>query len=219
MTPARPMLRAGALLAAFAVFAATVLAGVHALTRDQITAAQQARLLRELNAVLPNSRYDNALATDTVTLDDPALGEGARTVYLARKGERPVASIFTVTAPDGYSGPIELLVGVQVDGQLTGVRVTQHRETPGLGDKIETRKSSWILSFDGLGLGNTPERDWAVRKDGGRFDQFTGATITPRAVVAAVHRTLQVAAARQHEWFTGVPAPGADAAPPEEALQ
>lgn len=215
--PIRPMLRAGMLLAVFAVIAASMLAGVHALTRDQIVAAQQARLLRELNAVLPESRYDNALANDTLSLVDPALGAGPRRVYLARRDGRPVASIFSVTAPDGYSGGIDLLVGVGVDGQLTGVRVTQHRETPGLGDKIELRKSSWITGFDGLSLTNTPLTDWAVRKDGGRFDQFTGATITPRAVVAAVTRTLQVAATRQHEWFPAAPTPDAprDEPPPE----
>lgn len=202
---ARQMLKSGGLLAAFGVVTAALLAGVYGLTKDQIAAAQQARLLRELQAVLPAERYDNDLALDTLTLDDPRLG-GRSTVYRARLDGRPAASIFTVVAPDGYSGDIRLLVGVTPDGTVTGVRVTEHRETPGLGDKIELRKNDWILAFTGRSLGDPAAERWTVRKDGGAFDQFTGATITPRAVVAAVARTLTVTAERQHEWWDDVPA-------------
>ena len=201
----RQMLKSGGLLAAFGVVTAALLAGVYGLTKDQIAAAQQARLLRELQAVLPAERYDNDLALDTLTLDDPRLG-GRSTVYRARLDGRPAASIFTVVAPDGYSGDIRLLVGVTPDGAVTGVRVTEHRETPGLGDEIELRKNDWILAFTGRSLGDPAAERCTVRKDGGAFDQFTGATITPRAVVAAVARTLTVTAERQHEWWDDVPA-------------
>lgn len=189
----RPTVRAALLLAAFAAGASTLLAGSYALTKDQIAASTQARLLRELSAVLPPDRYDNALASDTLTLDDRALG-GASTVYRARSGDEVVAAIFTVVAPDGYSGPIQLLVGVDRSGALTGVRATQHRETPGLGDKIDTRKDRWILGFEGRSLRDPERAQWAVKKDQGVFDQFTGATITPRAVVAAIASTLEFAA-------------------------
>ena len=205
----RQMMKSGGLLAAFGVVTAALLAGVYALTKDQIAASQQARLLRELQAVLPADRYDNDLAADTTTVTDPRLG-GTSTVYRARLDGTPVASLLTVVAHDGYSGDIHLLVGVTPDGTVTGVRVTQHRETPGLGDKIDLRVSKWILEFTGRALGDPPADEWTVRKDGGAFDQFTGATITPRAVVKAVARTLEVTAERQSEWWS---AAAGDAAP------
>ncbi len=96
----------------------------------------------------------------------------------------------SAVAPDGYSGNIRLLVGVQADDTLSGVRVVAHRETPGLGDAIDEQRSDWVYGFDGKSLGNPPLAKWAVRKDGGHFDQLTGATITPRAIVRAVRRTL-----------------------------
>jgi electron transport complex protein RnfG len=101
-----------------------------------------------------------------------------------------VAAVFSVVARGGYAGDIELLVGVRADGRVAGVRVVEHHETPGLGDGIEADKSDWIRGFDGRSLGDPPREDWAVRRDGGDFDQFTGATITPRAVVEAVRDTL-----------------------------
>ncbi len=215
----RQMMKSGGLLAAFGVVTAALLAGVYALTKDQIAAAQQARLLRELVAVLPADQYDNDVTADTLRIDDARLG-GASTVYRARRGQRPVASIFTVTTPDGYSGDISLLVGVTTDGTVTGVRVTGHRETPGLGDKIELRISEWILGFTGLSLDNPARDDWTVRKDGGHFDQFTGATITPRAVVKAVARTLDVNAERQTEWWADMATSNVqtDSARPETSL-
>src|SRR5690606_4959952 len=112
------------------------------------------------------------------------------TVYRAFRGGEPVAALFNSVAPDGYSGEIRLLVGVRVDGSLSGVRVLSHKETPGLGDPIEVRHSDWITRFSGLSLENPPFERWKVRRDGGDFDQFTGATITPRAVVKATRNTL-----------------------------
>jgi electron transport complex protein RnfG len=122
-------------------------------------------------------------------------------VYRARKQNQPVATIFQVTAPDGYSGNIRLLVGVNSDQSLAGVRVLAHKETPGLGDKIEIEKADWIKQFTGKSLINPSESQWAVKKDGGEFDQFSGATITPRAVVNQTKRVLVWAQSHLNEAF------------------
>ena len=111
--------------------------------------------------------------------------------YRARYRGAPAAVVLAPVAPDGYSGKIRLIVGIQYSGVLSGVRVVSHQETPGLGDKIDVRRSDWIKSFAGLSLRDPQQADWRVRRDGGVFDQFTGATITPRAVVAAVRRSLE----------------------------
>lgn len=209
----KPTLRSGLWLAGFGALASALLAGTYALTRDQIAASTQARLLRELSAVLPPTLYDNSLSTDTVEVDDAALG-GRSTVYRARRNGEPVALVLTVRTLEGYSGAIDLLVGVDREGRLTGVRVTQHRETPGLGDKIELRKSEWIRGFEGRSLGDPAAEAWTVRKDGGVFDEFTGATITPRAVVKAVALTLEWVSQHQSALFDLPP----DALTPPAAL-
>lgn len=199
----RQMLRSGVVLGLFAVVAAGVLAGIHVLTAERIRRAEQERLLVQLRQVLPPAgAYDNDVANDTLTLMRPELrGPRPVTVYRARSAGRPVAAVLTVTAPDGYSGPIELLVGIGHDGRLTGVRIATHRETPGLGDRIDATRSDWILEFNGRSLDDPQGRAWAVRKDGGAFDQFAGATITPRAVVKAVHRTLEYFAQNRETLF------------------
>jgi len=112
-------------------------------------------------------------------------------VFRARKDGKPVALAITPVAPDGYVGPIKLLVAISVDGTILGVRVLSHHETPGLGDAIEEKRSNWVLGFNGHSLSNPEDKGWHVRRDGGQFDQFTGATITPRAVVKAVHKALK----------------------------
>jgi electron transport complex protein RnfG len=148
--------------------------------------------LKSLNQIMPAEGYDNEILTDTIEVWEAALtpGGAATTIYRARKDGQPVAAIFTVTAPDGYSGAIRMLVGVNVDGSLAGVRVVEHHETPGLGDAVEVARSDWILGFNGKSLGQPPVEQWKVQRDGGVFDQFTGATITPRAIVKAVKNTL-----------------------------
>jgi electron transport complex protein RnfG len=188
----RRMLSAGGVLAAFAVVGAGLVALAADATRERIAANERAYLLRSLNEVLPASAYDNDMFTDTLQLTDRELlgSEEPLTAYRARRDGKVVAVIMNVVAPAGYSGPIRLVVGVDAEGTLTGVRVVSHRETPGLGDDIEAERSDWILGFEGLQLDSHPERDWAVRRDGGVFDQFTGATVTPRAVVKAVHNAL-----------------------------
>jgi electron transport complex protein RnfG len=185
--------RSALLLATVAVIGTALLAGVHDLTEDRIAAQERRFLLEQLNQVLPADRYDNALPADRVTVRDAAFFPGGQavTVYRARRGGRPAAVILRHRAVDGYSGDIHLLTGIGADGRITGVRVTRHRETPGLGDGIEAGRSDWILGFDGRALGDPPAPGWRVRRDGGVFDQFTGATITPRAVVGAVHAALE----------------------------
>lgn len=188
----RRMAVAGGLLALFAVLGAGLVALTEDATRERIESNERAYLLRSLNDVLPAGRYDNVLFEDTIRVTDAELlgSEQPITVYRARQGATPVAAILTPVAPDGYSGAIKLLVGVDYDGVLTGVRVVAHRETPGLGDAIEATRSGWIRRFEGLSLDEPPQAAWAVKRDGGDFDQFTGATVTPRAVVKAVRNTL-----------------------------
>lgn len=174
-------------------------------TRARIQHAEQQAQLRALSEILPASRHDNALLNAQIQLNDALLGEGPQPAWLAFLAGKPSAVILQATAPDGYSGSIRLLVGVYADGQLAGVRVLNHRETPGLGDRIELTKSPWVLAFNGRSLSNPGESGWAVKKDQGVFDQFAGATITPRAVVAAVHRALQYFDAHQEALFAHAP--------------
>jgi len=192
----RPTLKSMAVAAGVLALFAVVGVGLVALTEDstheRIDRNEREFLLRSLNDVLPGERYDNALFEDTIqVVDADLLGTNQPvTVYRARNNGRPEAVILAPVAPDGYSGAIRLLVGINYDGTLTGVRVVAHRETPGLGDAIEVQRSDWILGFDQLSLKQPPLESWAVRRDGGQFDQFTGATVTPRAVVKAVRNSL-----------------------------
>ena len=192
MLSKRQILLSGAFLWLFAVVGTSLVALTEFSTRDAIAENERAMLLRNLHALLPPERLDNDIASDTLTVEaSPLLGtEKPSVVYRARLGGEPVAAVFNSIAPDGYSGRIHLLVGVYVDGSVAGVRVVKHAETPGLGDGIEVRKSPWILGFDGKSLDDPTEAKWKVRRDGGAFDQLTGATITPRAVVRAVRNTL-----------------------------
>jgi Na+-translocating ferredoxin:NAD+ oxidoreductase subunit G len=192
-TTARRSLRAALTLLAVASVTFGVVALVHERTRADIAAAARARQQEQFVAVLAGRPFDNDPLQDVVELRDvELLGTAAPVpVHRARQQGQPVAVIIAAVAPDGYSGPIELLVGIAPDGRLLGVRVTRHRETPGLGDFIELRRSDWIQQFAGRSLQSPTLARWQVRRDGGDFDQFTGATVTPRAVVTAVARTLQ----------------------------
>lgn len=173
--------------------------------------------MRALAEILPADSYDNHLLDNSLQLSDPLLGS-ARPLpaYLALKGGQPSAIILQAIAPDGYSGSIRLLVGIHADGRLAGVRVLAHKETPGLGDKIELAKSPWVLAFAGKSLQDPDEAGWGVKKDQGVFDQFAGATITPRAVVKAVHHALQYFDAHRAE-LLGEPAAAQAAAEQEPA--
>jgi electron transport complex protein RnfG len=204
----RHTLQSAVLLAMFALAGASLVAITHQVTKDRIARNEREALLWELQQLVPPGRYDNDLLDDTLRVTDVRrLGTAQPvTVYRARKDGKPVAAILTPVAPDGYGGPIHLLVAVNYDGTLAGVRVTSHNETPGLGDAIEEKRSDWILGFTGRSLGNPPEKLWRVKRDGGVFDQFTGATITPRAVVNAVRKTLEYFASNRDELFASAPA-------------
>ncbi|WP_435953473.1 electron transport complex subunit RsxG [Dryocola sp. BD626] len=184
----KTMQKHGVTLAVFAALATGLTALVNELTKPTIDrqAALQQKLL--FDQVLPADMYDNDIQQSCSVVNDPQLGAGDRKMYVARKGDEPVAVVMEVTAPDGYSGAIQLLVGADFKGTVLGTRVIEHHETPGLGDKIELRLSDWITHFSGKTIQGADDATWAVKKDGGQFDQFTGATITPRAVVNAVKR-------------------------------
>ncbi len=187
----RSMLKNALVLGLFAVVTVGGVTLIQQATAGRIETAARAAQVRALGEILPPGSYDNDLLDASMSLQDPLLGgRGAQPAYRAYKDGQPSAVILQITAPDGYSGAIELLVGIRADGQVAGVRVLKHRETPGLGDKIELAKSAWIHSFAGKSLNNPDESGWAVKKDRGDFDQFAGATITPRAVVKAVHNAL-----------------------------
>jgi electron transport complex protein RnfG len=171
----------GAVLGGIGLLTSGALALADRATLDDIKAAQDLDMKQSLTQVLPG-KYDNDMLKDTVLLPGP---DGEVTVYRARQGGKVVAVVFKVQAR-GYAGPIVSMMGVDRDGKMLGVRVIKHTETPGLGDKIEPAKGEWIHSFEGKALGNPPAEKFAVKKDGGVFDQFAGATITPRAVVKSV---------------------------------
>ena len=187
-----PVSRSSFLLGLIALLGTAMLAGVNALTHERIIEQEKRRVLQQLNEIVPVASFNNDLLGDKIEIQDEALLQHRSPVpvYRARLDGQPVAVLMIVTAPDGYNGDIRLLAGIDAAGTLLGVRVVSHRETPGLGDPIELEKSDWILGFTEKGLHNTDTAAWAVKRDGGQFDQFTGATISPRAVVRTVHNTL-----------------------------
>ncbi|MBD3657441.1 MULTISPECIES: electron transport complex subunit RsxG [Marinobacter] len=185
-------------LGLFAIITGGTIAVTQVMTAERIEQQAARAEARALFEIIPQSAHNNDLLSDTVTLPaDPRLGsQQPVTGWVARLDGEPVGIILPVTAPDGYSGNIRLLVGIDPEGTVLGVRVTSHRETPGLGDKVELKKSDWVLDFTGRSLTNPEPKRWNVAKNGGVFDQFTGATITPRAVVKAVQHALVYV--RQH---------------------
>jgi len=179
------------ILALFAIACTAIVGLVSELTQDKIKAQQQQELLRTLHAIIEPSRHDNDIANDCIMMTSSSLGSNdVQTAYIARKAADVIAIAITATAPDGYNGNISLIIGINIDGSISGVRVLKHQETPGLGDKIEIRKSDWVKGFNDKKMLSENDSRWAVVKDNGMFDQFTGATITPRAVVKAVTNTL-----------------------------
>lgn len=190
-------LRTAAILFLFVIVFTGLLSAAYQWTKPSIEASAQQEKTKLINEVLPSADYDNALLDDSVTLPPtPELGLNEPSkVYRARKAGQPAALVFEAVAPDGYAGRIRLLLAVRADGSVAGVRVTQHKETPGLGDYVEPKKDRnkaqpWIGQFAGRSLANTPERAWRVRKDGGEIDYHAGATVTPRAVAKAVRKAV-----------------------------
>lgn len=189
--------RTGLILLVFTLAFTAPMALTYFATRDTIAASALAEKMKLVNEVLPPQDYDNAPLEDFLEIaPNPALGTREATrIFRARRAGKPAGLVVETAAPDGYSGRIRLLVAVRPDGSVAGVRVVEHKETPGLGDYIDIRKDKnkarpWITQFDGQRYDKTAPQQWRVRKDGGRFDQVTGATISARAVTGAVGRTL-----------------------------
>lgn len=199
-TAAQMAVRTAVILFIFVVIFTGLLAGAYLQTKPAVEASAAAEKMKLISEVLPDEFYDNDLLADTLTIPfEAALGQDDEsTVYRARKAGKPVALVLEAVAPNGYAGKIRLLVAVGENKQLIGVRVTQHKETPGLGDYVEPKKDKnktapWITQFTNLRYSDFGDRDWRVKKDGGRFDFHAGATVTPRAVVGAVGKAVAFA--------------------------
>ncbi len=200
--------RTAAILFIFVIIFTGLLSGAYLWTKPAIEASAAEEKMKLVDEVLPRSEYDNNLLTDTVTL--PATAElglaDPSTLYRARLGGRAAALVFETVAPDGYAGKIRLIVAIRANGELAGVRVTQHKETPGLGDYIEVKKDKnkarpWITQFTGMSLAQVTDKEWKVKKDGGKIDYYAGATVTPRAVTKATLKAAHWAAANLDRLF------------------
>lgn len=193
------------LLAAFALVTTALLALTAQFTQERIAAAEREAQQRALFEIVPRARHNNDLLSDTIQIPEDAwAGLGLKSggdIYVARYSDETIAAIIPAIAPDGYSGDIRMMVGINADGSIAGVRVLDHHETPGLGDKVDLKRSSWILDFNGKSAAAPEASRWKVKKEGGDFDQFAGATITPRAVINQVRRVLEFADAHRDELF------------------
>ncbi len=195
--------RSGLLLGLAGIIVIGLVTLVYHFTHDAIEESEYQALLLAINSIIPEDSHDNDIVEDTRSLSaNKELGlKKDSLIYRARKQGEIFAVAFPVTAPDGYSGPINLLLAIDRQGNILGVRVVSHLETPGLGDRIESRRSDWLQLFPGKSVDNPSHEDWKVKKDGGVFDQFTGATITPRKIVKAIHKALIYAEAEPGVFF------------------
>lgn len=201
-------IRTAVILFIFVIVFTAFLSGAYIWTKPALEASAAEEKMKLISEVLPRSAYDNDLLKDTLEIAPSSiLGlDETSTVYRARKGGQASAVVLEAVAPDGYSGKIRLLVAINLDGSLAGVRVTQHKETPGLGDYIEPKKDKnktrpWITQFNGLSLTTVSDREWKVKKDGGRFDSVAGATVTPRAIIKAVRKATQYVAENREQLY------------------
>lgn len=192
------------ILTAFAVVGTALLAATYLVTRPIIAETEKQAKLALIGQILPPALYDNNILQDAALLPPAGeLGNSEPTpVYRAIKDGQPSAAVLEVTAPDGYSGKIKMIVAIKADGEVSGVRVVTHNETPGLGDYIEIAKNGWIRIFENKSLSKYSDQDWKVKKDGGKFEHMAGATVTPRAVIKAVHKSLKYFAQNQETIFS-----------------
>jgi len=199
----RPVWKSGVTLAIVAAFCTSLVAFTWQLTEERIEANKIEWLERSLQPALAGLFFDSSVTESMIVIPPPheLPGSEPAIIYRVYAGEEPVAALFVVSARDGYAGAIRFLVGVSMDGTVTGVRVLEHRETPGLGDRIETTKSDWVLQFDGHSLRDPEPTGWAIKGDGGQFDQLTGASVTPRAIIKAVKETLTYFGANREAIF------------------
>ena len=191
MTAKLPILISGLLLGLFGVLGAGLVGLSHEGTAERIAHNEREVLLRQIHVLVPREQVDNDMLADVIEISAPeALGAAKTRVHLGRRDGQPVAAVLSPVSASGYAGPIQLIVAIRFDGTLAGVRVLRHRETPGLGDKIEVERSDWIKGFAGKSLLDPPVAAWEVKRDGGAFDQFTGATVTPRTIVRGIKAAL-----------------------------
>ena len=204
MRAARSVIRSGTTLALIAAICTALVAATYELTTERIAANEKALLEKSLQPALAGVIYDTEASESRLVIEPPhdLPGSDEALIYRVYFDEQPVAALFAVTARNGFSGPIRILLGVDFDGVVTGLRILQHRETPGLGDKIVSARSDWVYQFDGRSIGDPDVSGWAIRGDGGEFDQLTGASITPRAVVKAMRDTLIYYEAHRDEIFS-----------------
>ncbi|ACJ29111.1 Electron transport complex, RnfABCDGE type, G subunit [Shewanella piezotolerans WP3] len=184
----KSMLKNGLLLGLFALLCTGLVAIVNQLTYAKIKQQEQIELSRVLHQIIPDEIHDNELTEHCITIQDSDFLGTTQPLpaYIATRNGDGVAIAIETVAPDGYNGNIKIIIGLNKAGEVLGVRTLSHQETPGLGDKIELRKSDWVTKFNGLTVSSEKDKRWHVKKDGGQIDQFTGATITPRAYVNAV---------------------------------
>jgi electron transport complex protein RnfG len=197
------IIKTGLTLAVIAAICTALVALTFQATRERIAANEKALLEQSLQPALAGTFYDSGVSESRLVLPPPhgLPGNDPAVIYRVFAEGKPVAALIAVTARDGFSGPIRILVGIGVDGTVTGVRILQHRETPGLGDKIESARSDWVFQFDGRSMGDPIATGWAIETDGGEFDQLTGASVTPRAIIKAIRDTLNYFETHQDEIF------------------
>jgi len=198
------IVKGGVTLALIAALCTALVALTYTATAERIEANEQAWLERSLQPALSGLFFDSGVTESMITIPPPhdLPGSEAAIVYRVYAEDAPVAALFVVSARDGYAGPIRVLVGVDVSGSVTGVHVLEHRETPGLGDRVESGKSDWVQQFDGRSLIDPAASGWAIKRDGGQFDQLTGASVTPRAIIKAIRDTLLYFEAHREEIFS-----------------
>ncbi|HMN43483.1 MAG TPA: electron transport complex subunit RsxG [Povalibacter sp.] len=191
------------IVVAVAILLAAFVAMMQSATHERTRRNEQAWLLERLDVLVPPDSHDNDLLADRIQVTSPDILGIAEPVWIYRafRNGTPVAAIVQTVAPDGYHGPIELLVAIAHDGTLLGVQVVRHSETAGLGDQFENRRTDWLDAFRGKSLADPPQQRWSVRPDGGDFDAFTGATITPRAIVKATRRALEYYGSQRDRLF------------------
>jgi len=187
------VMKSGLTLAAIAAVCTALVAFTYQVTDERIAANEQAWLEQSLQPALSGLFFDSGVSESKLTIPAPHELPGSEdaVIYRVYAGDSPVAALFVVNARDGYAGAIRLLVGIDIGGAVTGVHVLAHRETPGLGDRVESSKSDWATQFGGRSLGDPAADGWKIKRDGGDFDQLTGASVTPRAIVKAVRETLE----------------------------
>lgn len=201
------------ILGVLAAVCTALVAYTHLQTAERIEQNRKDFLEQSLAPALGDLYFDSDLSKSSITIEAPHQlpGNGPATVYRVFRESEPVAALFVVTARDGYSGPIRLLIGIEAGGEISAVRILEHQETPGLGDKIESSKSDWVEQFPGRSLGDPASELWAIKRDDGVFDQLTGASITPRAVIKAIRETLIYFAANRDAVFAPLPDDDEDA--------